>query len=423
MSIFRSVLITLLFISSAMAATPDQVTYLPGWGPIKNNQYAGYFPVNPKAGLFYWFVESNNTSMDAPIVLWLNGGPGAASLYGFFMENGPYQVDKNGELTARKDSWTKAANYLVIDQPAGVGYSYGSSKSYGSEGEAIDQLQGALQLIFKKHPELYGKPLFLAGESYAGKYLPQLAIRLLKDKNMNLKGLLLGDPWINPRLQQKANIDYAYYHGLIDNKARKRVRVLYENCVKEIDKQSPSTSKANKTCEQIQEFIKQESGGLNLANIATGVEPEDTNMVNYLNQKVVREALHIPVTVSEFKTFSTAAAKKLEIGEQDSVADLYPQLLAAGIRILIYNGLEDGKDSNFLSTELLLASLDWHGKNAFAKAPTCIWRTNNEVSGYAKGAVGLTQVKIRGAGHLAPIDQPARVFDLFKHFINDKPLC
>lgn len=105
------------------------------------------------------------------------------------------------------------------------------------------------------------------------------------------------------------------------------------------------------------------------------------------------------------------------------MADLYPQLLAAGIRILIYNGLEDGKDSNFLSTELLLASLDWHGKNAFAKAPTCIWRTNNEVSGYAKGAVGLTQVKIRGAGHLAPIDQPARVFDLFKHFINDKPLC
>jgi hypothetical protein len=45
------------------------------------------------------------------------------------------------------------------------------------------------------------------------------------------------------------------------------------------------------------------------------------------------------------------------------------------------------------------------------------------VAGYAKKAAGLTQVKIRNAGHLAPIDQPARLYDLFTRFISNKPLC
>ena len=35
--------------------------------------------------------------MDAPLLLWLQGGPGGSSLFGLFNENGPILVDKDGK--------------------------------------------------------------------------------------------------------------------------------------------------------------------------------------------------------------------------------------------------------------------------------------------------------------------------------------
>ncbi|MCL9685560.1 S10 family peptidase [Legionella maioricensis] len=409
----------------------ERIISLPGFGKVKGLELAGYLPISdsatPSGNLFYWYVENRSPLADSPLVLWLNGGPGAVSMYGFFMENGPYIINKDGTLSERRYSWSQKANYLVIDQPAGVGFSYGEKNTYLNESEAMDQLYYAIQFFFQHHPELASKPFYLAGESYAGKYLPQLAMRIITGntgkQKIQLKGLLVGDAWVNPRLQQLANADYAYSHGLIDRNTQEKVLKLYHQCIKEIDKRTPSTRRANQTCEKIQALIIKESGGLNLANISKGVEPDDSTMIKYLNTPEVRQALHVDPRVQQFKTFSERVAKRLEIGEQDSVANLYPVILAAGVRVLIYNGLEDGKDSNFMSTDLWLSELNWPFKKEFANTARCVWHVDHQVAGYAKSAGGLTQVKIRHAGHLAPIDQPARLLDLFNHFISDQALC
>lgn len=421
-----------LFNTQIGISASDRVNQLPGFGPVNDLEFAGYLPLkskttnNERGKLFYWYVQNRATATHAPIVLWLNGGPGAASLYGFFMENGPYIIHENGTLTQRKYSWSQQADYLIIDQPAGVGLSIGDSSSFKDESESIDQLYDALQLFFQKHPNLRSKPLYLAGESYAGKTLPQLAIRILKEKQrpkIQLQGLMVGDGWVNPRVQQAANIDYAYYHGLIDAKGREKVKRLYQACSREILKETPSSRQANHQCEKIQNYIQQQSGNLNLANISTGVEPSDATMVRYLNRIDVQHALHLEPHLKHFATFDQQVAKKLEIGEQDSVDSLYTQLLNRRIPILLYNGLEDGKDSNFLSTELWLAALQWPYQKEFQAASTCIWRVKGQVAGYVKSIAGLTQIKIRGAGHLAPIDQPHRLFDLFNRWIKKERFC
>ncbi len=408
-----------------------RVTFLPELGCVSDLQLAGLLPLSPNTvnspKLFYWFIGSQAHPSQDPIILWLNGGPGASSFYGFFAENGPYSINTEGKLSPRPSTWSKQANYLILDQPSGVGLSYQKGGSHLADpSEALDQLYSALKVFFNRYPELLPRPLYLAGQSYAGRTLPELAQRIIAGKNsvpLDLKGILVGDGWVNPLIQQSANADYAYSHGLIDLNVYKKIKRLYQDCKLEIKKQKPASKKANQVCGQMQELIRK-SSGIDTTYISSADKTDYHKIEQYLNRADVRKALHVDSDIGDFKLFSDSVATDLEVGIQDSVAELYPKLIAQGIRILIYNGLEDGKDCNFMGTDLWLSALNWPGKNLLAKAPTCIWsHPKNEVAGYARSAAGLTQVKIRNAGHSAPADQPNNVQNMLHRFIFEKDFC
>lgn len=67
-------------------------THLPGL-------FSGYFTVDEKykSNMFFWFFPAQKASTSAPVLLWLQGGPGGSSMFGLFVENGPLQVDKDGQ--------------------------------------------------------------------------------------------------------------------------------------------------------------------------------------------------------------------------------------------------------------------------------------------------------------------------------------
>ena len=144
----------------------DEITQLPGLrGGLKSRHHGGYITVDDshKRHLYYYFVTSENKPAKDPLVLWLNGGPGCSSFdgefamlctyvlisvgytkcvrtvsvakacvwcAGFIYEHGPFHVkfakgsehSQNGSVVLQSNpySWSKAANIIYLDSPAGT---------------------------------------------------------------------------------------------------------------------------------------------------------------------------------------------------------------------------------------------------------------------------------------------------------------
>jgi len=94
----------------------------------------------------------------------------------------------------------EVANVLFLESPAGVGFSYSNkSTDYGSNGDKKTAADNYLFLVnwLQRFPEYKNRDFFIAGESYAGHYVPQLAHTILyhnKRANkaiINFKGILV----------------------------------------------------------------------------------------------------------------------------------------------------------------------------------------------------------------------------------------
>ena len=87
----------------------------------------------------------------APLLIWLQGGPGCSSLFGVFFEHGPWGLNATLGLVPNPHTWAAAANLLYIDQPIGTGLSYSrdASDKSASQLDVAKTLAAFLQAFYK----------------------------------------------------------------------------------------------------------------------------------------------------------------------------------------------------------------------------------------------------------------------------------
>lgn len=402
---------------NSLKISPDQVSALPGLGPVATTQFAGYAPVTgeyyPKTpsgkpeSLFYWFVGTPDYA-NSPTIIWTNGGPGSSSFWGFFLENGPYAIESASEpkLSVREHGWNTQANYLMFEHPLSVMLSFANDDKDipANVEEGMKQYFQALLNFLSLHPEIANNPIILAGESYAGTYLPLLAKLILEhprtSPGIDLKAMILMDAWVDPYVQMLQDTEYAYKHGMISLREKQRLDDKYQYNLPDIN-------------QAIQNVC-----GLYMTNIAQRADPPFQPIIDYLNRHDVRESIHVgsdtPLTVS----WSAQVSNNYQFAVNDSYRDIVNALLEHGLHTLVVSGLNDAKDCNFLGTGQWLDKLTGNVAEQFHQAPTTQWRmqSDSEVLGFLQNGGQLCWVKVLNAGHMAARDQPALI-TLFRQLI------
>ncbi|XP_072993672.1 serine carboxypeptidase-like 34 [Typha latifolia] len=436
----------------------DRVERLPGQPAVRFRQYAGYVTVNETRGraLFYWFFEATHNVDKKPLVLWLNGGPGCSSIgYGEAEELGPFLMQKGvPELRFNEQSWNKEANMLFLEAPFGVGFSYTNTSSdfelLGDELTAHDSYKFLVNW-FKRFPQYKSHDFYIAGESYAGHYVPQLAEKIFdankdcsKEDYINFKGLMIGNAAIDDETDQKGMVEYAWDHAVISEKLYNNIKKScnfftenvsdacndymneFFNSFMFIDMYSlytpiclaPEASLSDKRMRRI------EGGKLNFFSKykgfhqkLAGYDPCVSEYSEiYFNRPDVQEALHANVTKIGYNWTHCSLVITSWIDSPPSMLPTIKKLIDGGIRIWIFSGDTDGR----VPVTSTLYALDKLGLNITQEWTP--WFSKEQVGGWTIIYDGLTFATVRGAGHQVPTFAPRKARQLFAHFIADKQL-
>ncbi|KAI4476395.1 hypothetical protein M0804_013605 [Polistes exclamans] len=247
-----------------------------GFGP--GEQDWGYVTVRKYSHMFWWLYYTTadvQSYYEKPLVIWLQGGPGASSTsYGNFEELGP--IDTN--LKPRNYTWVKDYNVLFIDNPVGAGFSYvEKSSAYAQTNEqiAIDLVE-CMKGFLKKLPKFSNVSTYILTESYGGKMGAEFALLWYKEQQAgtiksNLKGIGLGDAWISPIDSVLTWAPFLLSTGMIDSNGYKKIEILANATRDAVN--SGRWSMATTLREYTKSTILQVTDNIDFYNILTKLSP------------------------------------------------------------------------------------------------------------------------------------------------------
>jgi len=391
--------------------------------------YTGYLTVNKEynSNLFFWYIPAKHPRRNGkptPLLLWLQGGPGGSSLFGLFIEHGPFLVQADLKPVTRNISWTDSYNVLYIDQPVGTGFSF-TEKDEGyvtNQVQVANDLYEALRQFFIVFKEVQSSDFYISGESYAGKYVPAISYKIHKmnqdpqTSTINLKGLAIGDGLTDP-IHQMSYGDFLFQTGLVDELDRNTLTDMSKVC-KQYIKQGRWGEAAGMFNKMINYFTTRT--GLNFVYnyLLQGQPAPFSYYPKYLRLPKTRRGIH--VGNKDYNDVSEKVYAYLQKDIPKTVRPWLETLLDANYKVLIYSGQVDVIVA-YPQTEEFLANLEWSGAQAYKSTERKIWKVGDDIAGYTREVKNFKQIMVRNSGHILPFDQPVWAFDMISRFVEDKP--
>ncbi|XP_022885604.1 serine carboxypeptidase-like 18 [Olea europaea var. sylvestris] len=438
------------------------VKTLPGYsGTLPFKLETGYIGVgrNDEVQLFYYFIESENNPQNDPLLLWITGGPGCSGLSSLVYEIGPFTFDVtnfDGNIPAillNPYSWTKVANIIFIDWPAGTGFSYANtSEGYSnSDTKSVKDNYTFLRKWLLSHPLFIKNRLYLAGESYGAKLVPLVAMEILRgnkqglEPQMSLHGYIIGNALTDPNIDINERIPYVHRMSLISDEYFDLAKISCKGKYYNPDQN-------NLQCLHVLQRIHKCIQHINLVHIlepfceADDLEWDHTFLQNdsidhlllpaskqdkqwcrtqnylssrdWANDLIVQEALHIRKgMITRWKRCNLSLSYEQNI---ESVLEYHKRFIKKGFHVLVFSGDHD-MAGPYMGTLKWIRMLnltvddDWRP-----------WHINGQVAGYTekylKNDFFLTFATIKGAGHTAPEYKPQECHAMFCRWLSTRPL-
>ncbi|KAH9179594.1 carboxypeptidase KEX1 [Lactarius sanguifluus] len=401
--------------------------------------YAGHLNADPNAAklpstavtahIYFVLVKARrNADKGTHHILVSMGGPGC------FI--GPWRVDGNGGFKTMEGGWEEYTTMVYIDQPAGTGFSYTSTDRYAHNlNEATDQFMQFLRNFYSVFPEYRTMDTYIAGESFAGQYIPYFSEAVLNSSDLGvpLRGSAIGNGWIDARRQYPAYLDYAVKHGLVELGTAQydRGKKATDECVAYLNEMKGEPVNIE-LCEGVMQKVVNELGGadekaglcLNIYDVrlkdqspACGMNwPTDLkNITTYLRRPDVVSALHAEAKSEAWVECQQRIHRELNLKDSESSVTVLPRILEK-IPILLFAGDQD-LICNYVGQESIIQSLTWNGGTGLGKVETQTWSVAGTPAGTWVSSRNLTYVKIFNASHMAGYDQPHATHDMMLRFM------
>ncbi|XP_010926697.1 serine carboxypeptidase-like 50 [Elaeis guineensis] len=396
---------------------------------------SGYLPINAttcnsSAALFYAYYEAQHPLSPlthTPLLIWLQGGPGCSSMLGNLFELGPWLVATDKPtLSSNPAAWNRRFGLLFIDSPLGTGFSTAANPDDipRDQPTIAKHLWGALQSFLSSNSSFKTRPLYLTGESYAGKYIPAAGYYILQQNSqlpmslrINLKGVAIGNGLTHPVAQVATHAASAYFTGLINERQKGYLEELQGIAMKLTleEKWSEASDARGHVLQRLQNMT-----GLATLYDVTKKKPYESDMVGVLlNKDEVKEALGVAKGVV-WEECSETVGSVLHEDVMKSVKFMLEELVRKS-RVLLYQGIYDLRDG-VVSTEAWMKEMEWDGLENFLKAERKVWKVNGELAGYVQRWGSLSHVVVSGAGHLVPADQGQSSQAMIENWVLEKGL-
>ncbi|XP_068666186.1 serine carboxypeptidase-like 50 [Aristolochia californica] len=396
---------------------------------------SGYLPVNTTSGsaIFFAFYEAQQPSSllsQTPLVVWLQGGPGCSSMTGNFFELGPWLVKSdptspmNLTLKPNPGSWNRLFGLLFIDNPVGAGFSVAATPEEipRDQSTVARHLCIALRSFLSANPMFSSRPLYITGESYAGKYVPAFGYYLLEQnsrlppsRQINLQGLAIGNGLTHPVTQVAMHAVTAYFSGLINRKQQVQLEQLQNEAVRLTKEEK--WREAWEARNRVLDTLRNMTGLSTLLDFRRKKDYESQLVTDLLQNEDVKKALGAKTDII-FVECSGVVGDALSEDVMKSVKFMVEELVKKS-KVLLYQGQFDLQDG-VVSSEAWIEQMEWEELEKFLMAERKVWEVNGVLSGYVQRWGSLTHAAVLGAGHLVPADQSLSSQAMIEDWILEK---